>query len=186
MSREIGALVEADLVADVVAPFFALSLHFDTGVLRFWTGVRTATLDGNDYVGTGNFMTLSEVEETMEMSVRGLTVTLAGIPPEVISLALTEPYQGRPATLSFGLIDRSTNTPSNLVEIFAGSINEMDIEEGFESATVALTVENKYIDLERPRVARFTSAHQKSKYPGDRVLDFIPSLQEQEIRWGRA
>lgn len=186
MSRELGSLVEADLVADHIKPFFALTLEFDVGVLRFWTGVGTGTLDGDDYIGTGNFMAISEIEETMEMAVRGLAVTLTGIPPEVISLALTEPFQGRPAALSFGLIDTSTNTPSNLVEIFAGSMNEMDIEEGPEAATVALSVENKYIDLERPRVARFTSAHQKSKYPGDKGLDFIPSLQEQEIRWGRA
>ena len=122
----------------------------------------------------------------METAVRGLGVGLTGLPPEVISLALTEPFQGRPAELSFGLIDTSTGVLSNLVQIFAGSMDTMDIDEGAETSTVKLNIENKLIDLERPRVARFTSANQKSKYPGDKGLDFIPWLQDKDIRWGRA
>lgn len=186
MSRDLGAIVEADLTADHIKPFFALDLHFDLGSLYFWTGLGPITLNSNDYVGTGNFMTITEVEETMETAVRGLGVGLTGLPPEVISLALSEPFQGRPAHLHFGLIDTSTGVASNLVEIFAGSMDTMDIEEGPETSTVKLNIENKLIDLERPRVARFTSANQRSRFPGDRGLDALPWLQDREIRWGRA
>jgi len=49
-----------------------------------------------------------------------------------------------------------------------------------------LTVENKLIDLERPRVGRFTSEYQKSIYSEDKGFDFVESLQEQKLTWGRA
>jgi hypothetical protein len=48
-----------------------------------------------------------------------------------------------------------------------------------------MLVENKLIDLERARVARFTSGYQKSIYPNDKGLDFIEDLQDKKIPWGR-
>ena len=42
------------------------------------------------------------------------------------------------------------------------------------------------IDLERARVARYTSGYQKSAYPGDLGLDFVEGLQDKEITWGRS
>ena len=40
------------------------------------------------------------------MAARGATLTLSGVPSDVISLALTEKYQGRQAKLYFGLFQR--------------------------------------------------------------------------------
>jgi len=61
----------------------------------------------------------------------------------------------------------------------------MNISDGPESATIEMRVENKLIDLERARVARYTSGYQKSVYPGDLGLDFVESLQDKDIVWGR-
>ena len=61
----------------------------------------------------------------------------------------------------------------------------MNIAEGADTSTIELSVENKLIDLERARVARFTSGYQKSIYPGDLGLDFIEDLQDRNISWGR-
>ena len=61
----------------------------------------------------------------------------------------------------------------------------MNIQDGADTATIELKVENKLVDLERARVARFTSGYQKSVYPNDKGLDFVESLQDREIFWGR-
>ena len=52
-------------------------------------------------------------------------------------------------------------------------------------STIELLVENKLVDLERARVARFTSGYQKSIYAGDLGLDFVEDLQDKQIPWGR-
>ena len=130
---------------------------------------------------------------------------MSGIPQEVLSLALSEPYQGRKANIYFGnfskgliLLESSDyilfedgskvileSGSTNLSQIFSGYMDQMNIEETADTCTVELTLENKLIDLERARVARFTSAYQKSLYPGDLGLDFVESLQDKEIVWGR-
>jgi hypothetical protein len=64
-------------------------------------------------------------------------------------------------------------------------MDQMNIEETADTCTVSLTIENKLVDLERPRVARFTSSYQKSVYSGDKGFDFVEDLQDKEIVWGR-
>ena len=79
------------------------------------------------------------------------------------------------------LEDRATG----LTEIFAGYMDQMDIEELPETSTIHLKVENKLVDLERARVARYSSSYQKSIYPTDFGLDLVESIQDKEIVWGR-
>jgi hypothetical protein len=65
-------------------------------------------------------------------------------------------------------------------------MDQMNIEETGDTSTIELKVENKLIDLERARVARYTSGYQKSLYAGDLGLDFIEDLQDKPVSWGRS
>ena len=183
-TRDITSVVENALDDAVVYPFFATELLFDGTPLRLWTGVGEATIDGNTFTGTGTLLDISSVEETSEIAVRGATLTLSGVPTEVISLALQTPYQGRVCNIYFGMVDG--NSYSGLTQIFSGYMDEMNIEEGPDSSAIELKVENRLIDLERARVRRYTSGYQKSVYPGDLGFDFVEDLQDKEIVWGRS
>ncbi len=70
-------------------------------------------------------------------------------------------------------------------EIFAGSMSEMNISEGAEFSTVTVKIVNKMADLEKPRIRRLTSAYQKSIYPTDTGLDFVESIQDQPVFFGK-
>ena len=222
MSRTLSGGVEVNIEDDVIYPFFAVELLFDDGtfeaaddniydrILRLWTGFGDLVYEGNTFYGTGNMLDISAVEETVEMAVKGATLTLSGAPSDVVSLALSQPYQGRQAKIYFGLfqkgrLETEASTDDNqyfillqdggkimlernetsLTEIFTGYMDQMNIEEGPESSTIQLKIENKLIDLERPRVGRFTSEYQKSVYPEDKGFDFVESLQDLKLNWGR-
>lgn len=183
-TRDITTVVENALDDEVVYPFFAIELLFDSAPIRLWTGAGEATIDGESYIGTGNLLNVSSIEETSEIAVRGATITLSGMSSEVISLALQSPYQGRVCNIYFGVVDGSTY--SNLTQIFSGYMDEMNIDEGPDFGTIELKVENKLVDLERARTRRYTSEYQKSVYPGDKGFDFVESLQDKKVVWGRA
>jgi len=206
MSRDLSSAVLDVLEDDVVYPFFAIELLFDGDeVLRMWTGLGTLVYQGSSWFGTGNLLQIDVIEETSEIAAKGATVTLSGIPPEVLSLAISEPYQGRQAKIYFGSFSRGILLQENaayilfedgsrilledrktdLTEIFAGYMDQMNIEEAENSSTVQLTIENKLIDLERPRTARFTNAYQKYLYPNDKGLEFVEDLQTKELFWGK-
>ena len=207
MSRDLSNDTIVSINEDVVYPFFATELKFDgNNVLRMWTGQGTLVLaDGTQWVGLGNLLNISAIEETSEIAVKGATLTLSGVPSEVLSLALSEPYQGRVCNIYFGtflqgsilqesasyilLQDGSRinleNQSTNFSELFSGYMDQMNIEETSDTSTIQLLVENKLVDLERARVARFTSGYQKSIYAGDLGLDFVEDLQDKQISWGK-
>ena len=208
MSRDLSVAISGSLEDNVVYPFFAVELQFDDdNVLRLWTGYGTLVFEDVSYYGTGELLGISSVEETTEMSAKGATLTLSAVPDEVISLALEQPYQGRVCKIYFGMFSTDVllqedstsyillqdgsriqleSQETGLTEIFTGYMNQMNIEEGPDTSTIQLTVESKLVDLERPRVARYTSAYQKDKFAGDLGLDFVESLQDQKLVWGRS
>ncbi len=205
-TRDLSTAISGSLEQDVIYPFFVIEMLFDTAPIRLWTGVGTLVYEGVSYIGTGSLLDISSIEETSEIAVRGATITLSGMSSEVISLALQSPYQGRVCNISFGmfakgdllvesgsyiLLESGGKIPlesqeTGLSQIFSGYMDEMNIDEGPDFGTIELKVENKLVDLERARVRRFTSGYQKSVYPGDKGLDFVESLQDKDIVWGRS
>lgn len=190
----------------VITPFIAVDLEFDSGDVYLWNGVGQLNANGNTYLGAGNLLGFSQVEETSEIAARGMSLQLSGLNSSILSLALNEPYQNRPCNVWFGLIavpsylltesyegidyESSENVllfdidDIYTIELFSGIIDTMTISEDGTQTTVALNVESKMIDLERPRVSRYTSEDQKLRFPNDRGLEFVTDIQDKEILWG--
>lgn len=168
-------------------------------------GSGTGTVNVS-YLGVGNLVNISSVEETTEIEAKGAVVTLTGVPSSFLSLALDEPYQGRECKIYFGLWlnDRTITTQADdtittenlfeftiesktryLAEIFSGELDQMNISEEGSTSTISVTAENVLIKLERPVVRRFTNEDQKSRFSTDKGLEFVAGLQDKEIFWGR-
>lgn len=207
MSRDIGIVTVAELSKELLAPFFAVELDFDSGPLYLWSGYGDLVIDDKTYLGAGQFLNISSVSETTEMEAKGAVITLSGIPSSFLSLALQEPYQGRECRIYFGLDLTSEgilqesgsfillengsllgpeDSGISLTEIFSGELDQMNIEESVDTATISVTVENVLVKLERPIIRRLTNEDQKSRFPSDRGLEFVASLQDKEIFWGKA
>lgn len=182
MSRDIATVLNNVLGDEVLEVFFAVDLEFDSGTLRMWTGYGDKTINGEVYTGTGTLLQVSEVEETAELAAAGATLTLNGLPSEILTLALIEPYQNRRARIYFGI----TGAVDDMAEVFTATMDAMDIEENADTVSIRLTLENRLLDLERARIRRYTNNDQQSRYPGDLGLEFVDDLQNREIFWGRA
>ena len=207
MSRDLDPSTIDAISEDVVYPFFAAELKFDGDeILRLWTGQGTLVLDdGTQWTGTGELLNISSIEETAEMAVKGATLTLSGVPSEVLSLALSEPYQGRVCDIYFGTFSRGSllqETGSYILlqdgsrinlevgekgfnQLFSGYMDQMNIDDGGETSAIELKVENRLVDLERARVSRYTKFYQQSIYPDDDGLNFVEDLQTRKVPWGR-
>lgn len=197
MSRAIPSSLLSALISDKIKPYFAVELMFDTrvstdvegnianiGPLRMWTGLgdKTITVQGSSQVftGTGSLLTIGDLEEVGDLSSKSVELTLSGIPTSIVSLALQEPYQRRPMRLYLG-----EQSDSSVVEIFSGKMDKMKISDEADSSTIALTVESKLIELERPSGWRYTNENHQSRYDGDSFFSYVQSLQDAQLIWGR-
>ena len=205
MSRDLSTGVSDTLEQDVIYPFTAVELQFDgNNVVRLWTGVGTLVFGGNSWTGAGELLDISSIEETSDISAKGATVTLSGVPSSVLSLALSEPYQGRVGKIYLGLfmigklekesgdyillqdgsrIELETQETS-LTEVFSGFMDRMTIDEQAESSTIGLSLENKLVTLERPRTARYSHEFQRTIDSTDKGLEYVESIQLKEFVWG--
>lgn len=179
--RDISTLMKSLLDGSTLSVFFAVEMDLDSGSIFMWSGVGDLTFGGNTYAGVGTLVNIGQIEEVSELSARGASITLNGIPSTMLSMALTEKYQGRKAFIRFGVI---TDSGAEVLEVFSGFLDQMNINEGSETCSISVTIESKLIDLERPRVSRYNSATQKAIYPDDLGFDFVESLQDKQFTWG--
>lgn len=211
MSRDLATAISGALGDQEVSVFWACDLLFDSpNDLYFWSGIGDLVLDGKTYVGAGDLLGISELRESSDIAAYGATLTLSGIPSSIISVALAEPYQGRRAIVKFGfrfdpvnsvLYDGTWNDAkywmdtigwndsgtlsvlTNAFTVFTGEMDEMNIQFGADTVTISLAVESRLVDLNRPRIRRYTDADQQSRFGGDMAFEFVTRLQDEDLQW---
>lgn len=184
MSRSITNDVIDEIKATELQPVYLFEGVFVSGTVRAWTGYGDLTWNGQTWTGTGTLLNISRVEETAEVSATGLTVILNGIPSEIISLALSECKQGASGKVYLGFIKNGllVNSP---IMMFEGRLDIPSIDESGDTSSVSISYESRLIDLERSREGRYTDEDQQKDYLGDKGFEFVPSLQDKTLTWGR-
>ncbi len=180
MTRDISTTLLTALNADTVSVYYAVELFFDSGTVRLWTGIGNKSISGNVYTGTGSLLSISAIEETSDLGAKNATIMLSGIDSAIVSIALTEPYQGRNCKIYLG-VDGITD----VVTLFSGIMDVMTIEDSGETSTIVLTVESKIISLDRVVPLRYTEEVQQAKWPSDTFFSYVAKLQDKPIYWGR-
>lgn len=186
MSRSLTSAMQSAVTADLVRPITLVQCAFDSGNLNLWNGIGNITVDSVDYVGAGTLLSISAISESAELTANGITVALSGVTEPLISKARDEDYQGRELKVLLGIINEDGTVSVDPVVVFSGFMDTMVLNDGGETATIQVTVENRLIEFERTRVRRYTAEDQKIDYPNDKGLEFVAEMAEKEIVWGRA
>ena len=64
-------------------------------------------------------------------------------------------------------------------------MDTMTIAEAGSYSTISIAVENKLVAFERSKVRRYTAEDQKIDHPADKGFEFVTSIVQKEIFWGR-
>ena len=151
--------------------------------VRLWTGYGNITIDSETYVGAGQLGGISSIGESNKVEAKGITLSLSGIPSNLMTSALYETYQNRDCTIYFGCLvnGQLTVTP---YEIFTGLMDTMNITQNGDTSNITLNVESSLINLKRTKISRFTDEDQQNLHTGDTSLRYVADLQNKEILWG--
>lgn len=183
MSRDLTAGLEAEITARALRPVLLYAGEFTGGTLRLWTGVGTLSWDGFDWIGAGNLLAISDIDETAEIRANGTTLTLSGLNSSIISAALGQSRQGLPGKVWIGALAADGSLIADPYMVFEGRLDVPEIDRGAETVTVSISYESRLIDLERPRERRITHEDQQIDYPGDRGREYVASLQSLVLTW---
>lgn len=103
MARPMTAGMLAAIQAGRVDIALLFEGRFKNGMVNIWTGLGDLDYDGKIWSGVGQLLGLSPVEETDEVKASGITVSLTGVRPSDIALALAEMERGLPGVVWLAL-----------------------------------------------------------------------------------
>lgn len=186
MARNLTSLVKIEIGKQKVHPVVFVQLDFLTGSVFLWSGLGSLVWNGITWLGVGTLGSISPVQETTQLTATNLSMSLSGIPANLLDDALVEIRQGKPAIAWLGVVDDSGAVIVDPYQAFAGRIDSAIVDENGDTSTITLTIENALIDLQRIRQVRFTDQSQQAEFPGDLGFNFVPSLQEKNVLWGIA
>lgn len=185
MTRPMSAEMEAALEASIIYPIY----FFEVGVandeyLRLWTGMGDRSWDSKTWSGVGWILGMSEVEETSETKATSFTL---GTPANaaMISLALGNFRKNRPCTVWQGLLSTAGALIDTPLVIASGLTDISEIDMDPEKPAIRISCESRFADLERARVRRYTHEDHQIDYPGDLFFQFVGSLSDKVLTWGK-
>jgi hypothetical protein len=184
-TRDLSAAVEAALAGTNLRAMFLIELRFGSGTVYVNNLDFPKDYGGHTWLGGGRVGSISAIEEGEDLQAYGLRLTLSGIDPSLIAIALDEDYQGRTVIISLALLDANHNIVETPVQVYRGRMDTMPIEAG-QNATITLNVEGRLVDFERPRVRRYNAEDQKIVYPTDEFFQYVPQMVSKELYWGMA
>jgi len=189
MARNITTAFNNAIKSDVVRPILAVELEISDGTLRFWSGYGNLTMTAGGsskvFLGSGDLLNISPIEETTSLKMSGITVSMGGIKSSLISSILSAQYTNRLGTLYMGLFDTSKNVIADVYTLFQGKMDVANIQEGPETSVVQMNIESRLVQFDLPLNRMYTLEDQQIDFPNDVGFEFIPDLQDKEVVWGK-
>lgn len=185
MSRTLPTAFLAALMAKNVRPALFFEGEFTDGWLRLWSGVGEIVWGERTWTGAGILLGIGGIDEGRDVVASGTSVTLSGVPTDLMAVAISKARQGAPGRIYLGLLtftDLGVALASTPLILFAGILNVPSAASGRETTTITLTYENRLVDLTRARELRYTDETQRQLFPGDRAFEYVTAIQ-QKAAW---
>jgi len=187
VSRDLEAGADAALQAPHVDEVVFLEFDFVSGTSRACTREHSVEWNGFTWLGVGRVGSIEALAEGGELEARGIAMTLSGLTPGLLAVALTpSEYKGRAVRMWCGQIDRSSLSALAIVADPVGpSLYKMDqltFQLG-QTATIRLTAESRLADCQRPRVRRYNQADHQVLHPGDKFFEHVEKQVEAVHLW---
>lgn len=186
MGRDLTVGAAAAIAAEVVYPVAFYEGEYATGTVRLWSGVGPIDWDGKTWTGAGQMLGISSIEETSEIRASAFAVSLSGDVAALMQVNLAAARTGLPGRVWIGFFDSAGALVADPFMAFAGRFDVPDLVIGGARATIEVRYESRLIDLDRPRIRRYTHEDHQIDYPGDRGFEYVSSIQDKEVVWGRA
>jgi hypothetical protein len=185
MPRDITPAFQAALNDGEVFPALLLDIEFSDSELFLWNGIGDLLFNGDVYLGNGWFQGFGAVKEEGAMSPQGIDVTLTGIPTSLVSLILNQSVQNKFGRLLLGFLDSAGVIIQDPFLMYEGNLDVPQLVEDAKGPVIKISIENRLLDLDRPRDFRYTNESQKIFYEFDKGFEYVESLQDWEGYWGK-
>jgi hypothetical protein len=176
----------AAISSAMLRPALFVQASFVSGPIYVWSGIGPIAWNGQVWTGVGTLGNVSTIEEGSTVSAKGVTLTLSGIDPTLLTDVLGEFQAGLPALVYLGVFDDTGALIADPVCCFSGRMDQPTIDISGTAATIAINCENRLVEMNMSVERRYTDEDQQLDYPGDLGFQFVNGIQDSQIYFGRS
>ena len=187
MSRGFPTAVATALSAGHVVLVTFAKLEFPSGTIYVHNSIGTYNWGGQNWLGTGDFGEISQIEEGADVSPYKITLTLSGLDATISGAALNEDYYMHPATVYLGALNADDELIADPTVVWEGVMDQMNISIGAGGGdAIQLVAESELARFDKASNKKYTHSQQQSQHSGDLLFEFMADIEDAHIRWGDA
>jgi len=169
---------------------------YQSKVLLFSDRNQPFTINGEEYLGLGSFVSITSSESELRATGGELSIVLNGIPNTAISEILNSKIKSARVSVYRALFNATTGSflsilPLNPVGRYQGFVNNFSLQEEYDNSTrtatntLVLVCTSAVTILENKFNGRKTNpTSQKSYFPNDISMDRVPTLENSVFNFG--
>lgn len=161
--------------------------NFASSTQRFWDGLRWKTFDGDDYLGAGELISVSGLQQARGLEASPATFTLSGVDTTLMSYAADSAAEvtNRRCAVSLHFMTEAGVPLDSKVAIWVGRMDTMTFTADVDSQRISLSAESLFSKRKRAPHGYQTDADQQVRYPGDTGFEFMGALRYKTTKWLR-
>lgn len=139
---------------------------------------------GNTYLASDSLLAIASPQETQELRVGQINVTLSAAEQSFVSIFLNQNWINREATISRAVISASGTVIGAPIVVFNGQITQFQIDEGGDKSDVTVALASHWADFDK-KAGRFTNNNsQQYFFDGDLGFEYAANTVK-DLKWGR-
>jgi len=154
LTPEMEAALDAGAVTFITAVTIDINDDPVDGKIRVHSGLGTFTIDAEEYIGIGDLGSIDAISQDGTTSPNGISMTISGLEPTLITSVLMDGYQGREVKIMLCVFIGDDYTNIHNHTIYKGLLDTMEISYG-KTATITVHVENALIAWFRSNTTRW-------------------------------
>lgn len=185
MARDLTTAVLTAATARRICTCHLLTVYLD-GLTIYWCDYgRDVEFDGNSYSHAGGLLGFDGLEESSDLSINSVTVSLSGVDTTAYALILSYAYLNRRLTIHRAFFNENDVLIGDPSLIFDGRIISPAITENQDDNTAVLSVEasNQFSDFDSSPGRHTADSEQQVYFPGDKGFEYATETDE-TLTWG--
>lgn len=161
--------------------------EFASSTQRFWDGLNYLTAGEQRWQGAGKLISVSGLEWAEGLAASQASFSLSGTTPELVAAAISSDTEvkGRPCAVFLQFLSDRYVALDDPVGVWAGRMDQIIFKGNLRKQELSLTAETLFVDRVRSPNGLLTDTDQQARWPGDRGLEFAPTLLNKTVDWLR-
>jgi len=189
MTRGFTSTLNTYLAGDSLIGALLIDIETGSGTTRWTDNSFDIEFGGNTYQAQGNFLNISERDETAELQIHSVNISISALTTANVTTYATSSQINKSVEIRRVFLDPTTNgllgngTTDTGYLLFKGKIAGYSVTNNQNFADIQLQVSSQFINFNRKNGRRTNQQNFQREHPNDHSMEYSHETLS-EIKWG--